>query len=1286
MLGEFKYKNLPESEEAWEKWCLLIYRAHLGSDNLTAHRRRGQTQHGIDLIGNDSTGAICGVQCKNRTRNRVLAEADVRTDIEKAKQLHIPLDRLIFATTATNDELHALAIVLTKEHKKSGLFTVTIHVWQDIEQLLNEHHEVQRRIYEEDRGREFEAISRKLDAVLISSGLRAQTDTDQVHEEIDQAFMHTEQRFPEHTVVLLERIKRRRWDRLDDRAKYRVLANLGNALAAQGKYEEAAAHYFEAADYQGETEDALALKALAHFFRKDQQSALECATAVCARFPHNGRAQAVRIQSLPDEISLEEILASLPSEVQDDPEVCAALYYRATTATRFSEAESYATKALDAAPSWIEGRINWATAIVQSLRCELDDRHGEQLPEPLRERAEKARQTLTQVIGDLKNRDSSGLLPLAVYNRATLNRLIGDVVCADRDVVEAYKLAPGDLDIALGYSNYLCRTGRHDEAILLLDRLAESVPSAKILMLLAVALWERGDQDGLKRASQVLRDNLQEVEREERSYRNDWLTLLVEVNSQLGEHEDNESIFANLQNGLVSSFMIEILRASAVLARGDAPSGIELFDEPLVHINESTPSDELRRLARLLERVGQFNKALDVYRQFVPEDRLTFDTRSTLQCAQEAKNHAYMLRVLKRLRRAGVCVRDFVEPEVALLLRYDEDQAAVQALQEFLAVHPNDPWALVNRSLIGLKISKPELVEEDADRLPQVDSVSPELGRGVVIILLKQIDRLRAIRYAYSLWRRFPDSPDANQAMIAAIFDPIGLELKLPSPDRVRPGTAVCLEDESNEQIEWVVVEDESDPPPSSTRNEFGVSHQICQAILDKRKGEQFEDVGWARKGRKGVVRDIVDKAVFRARECAAGWRRQFPHIHFIEMLKTGPADAKDAKTLLGEAYTALEQIADAQEQILSEHQKSLLPIPMLAKAVGRSVLETVTFLCSDPQHLGVRCCAGSRDELKAAFLCCSVGKPLVVEPTALATLFLLGRADLLEHIPLDLIVTQAGLDELRSLLVPEDKVDSYGGTLGLAAGQLVMHKISSTELLERNKSLQRLIGQLSASARVLGGGALASIDSELRGTISEAFDSGTAQALATAQEQKAALWTDDIRIAQFANEHFGLQCVWTHALILYLLKVDAISGKLATDISLCLHMNGYKFVGLSPDIVLRACVNSEWIPENPPSATILKSFGSSDVSQESLWPLLFESIYLIWKNAPSLAVAERITVRLLEGLGARSDARDLVEGLHASTEKLLGVNVVGAERLKEYLRSWLDGGGAGWLITPNPL
>src|SRR5690606_11884203 len=85
-------------------------------------------------------------------------------------------------------------------------------------------------------------------------------------------------------------------------------------------------------------------------------------------------------------------------------------------------------------------------------------------------------------------------------------------------------------------------------------------------------------------------------------------------------------------------------------------------------------------------------------------------------------------------------------------------------LSAFCDANPNDRSARLRLSLLGVRLSRPELIA-DSDDYPGVKEVSPREGRVVVNLLRRGGEVEKAIRYAYQLVRRFFDDAEAHGAL-----------------------------------------------------------------------------------------------------------------------------------------------------------------------------------------------------------------------------------------------------------------------------------------------------------------------------------------------------------------------------------------------------------------------------------------------------------------------------------------------------------------------------------------
>ena len=134
----------PDNGEIFEKLCLDLYKAEFGNQTQR-NGRSGQAQNGVDIF---APGAI-GIQCKKRDIIKgEITEKELKAAVQKAKRFKSLLKRFIFAATCKRDaKIQKAARLISEKHHKQNLFSVEIHSWEEIKELLDKHPEVYNKHY-----------------------------------------------------------------------------------------------------------------------------------------------------------------------------------------------------------------------------------------------------------------------------------------------------------------------------------------------------------------------------------------------------------------------------------------------------------------------------------------------------------------------------------------------------------------------------------------------------------------------------------------------------------------------------------------------------------------------------------------------------------------------------------------------------------------------------------------------------------------------------------------------------------------------------------------------------------------------------------------------------------------------------------------------------------------------------------------------------------------------------------------------------------------------------------
>jgi len=149
-----KYISAPNNWELFEHLCLGIFREVWSDPLAEMHGRRGQAQHGVDIYSSPqaSLGGRYGIQCKGKDHGygHAVTIAELDAEIAKAETFTPPLVHWILATTAHRDStLQAEVRRISDRRQRSGLFTVQVLAWQDLQILMADHSTVIEKFYPE---------------------------------------------------------------------------------------------------------------------------------------------------------------------------------------------------------------------------------------------------------------------------------------------------------------------------------------------------------------------------------------------------------------------------------------------------------------------------------------------------------------------------------------------------------------------------------------------------------------------------------------------------------------------------------------------------------------------------------------------------------------------------------------------------------------------------------------------------------------------------------------------------------------------------------------------------------------------------------------------------------------------------------------------------------------------------------------------------------------------------------------------------------------------------------
>jgi tetratricopeptide (TPR) repeat protein len=1086
----------------------------------------------------------------------------------------------------------------------------------------------------------------------------------ETHAEIDEAAQHIAHGRPDLAIEALEKIRKRGWDRLTARERYRVVANLGNAKLEQQDPIGAGREFIRTVEYQPLDEDAQCYEALGYLFLGDRERARSLTIKISSEHPGLGRAQMIRIRTEPDQTPFDEILESVPTVVRTHPEVAVALYERAVTYNRLAEAEAI-LRATDL-DEWTALPLALGSLILQRelarLRMTL---RGPIAESP--ERLIEATQLFTKALGKFVTGNADA--HKAYLNRGTCHRLLGNIREARGDYQKAYDLAPSEAQASLA----LARTAREEnklgEAVEIVAKYLQSQSSPESQALLAFLLVERelpGDLDEAEKRLANVASQLGDLE--ESGQRAEIIERLAEIYFRTERGEEALDLVRGQRADLLGIEKRKVIEGGLLLRLGRREEALAAARVAREALNDSSDDITVRNLAILFERLEDYSTAFTLWRSVTPPEFIAPDTLHLLHCAKEASEDSFIIAFCAQLRANKHHDQQVLGFEIETLLEYSEYSEIRSALLDYLEAKPDDKVVRLNLSAIAIQQGWNNLVVTEPERLPAVHELpNVKVGERAANVLRVGSDPLQALDYAYALYRRFPDEPAANRALIVALIFPGHEPLEIPKPEVVAAGVAVGYREDNVDETRWLVIEEDK---PSLTRQEYPLSHGLTQALLDKRVGDRFRFPGSGVRIRTGIVAELRDKRVHRANELMRDWTIRFPDDFFVESIPAGEAPPEES---LAEVVKVAQSVAAQSEKIEEAYAAGKIPVATFAHFAKRTVFETVRHLASQ-SHLKIRCCVGSKEELDDAARLLNEAARVVLDPTAIATLTLLEEVPVVSELPFRCVVTEGALQEIRHVIM-EAAPSSAFGYLSAHRGSVSIQEVDQDAAAEYVERLKLVMAQLEGDCEVLGGSDLAQVSLAQRAQLLEVSARSSIEAAAAARNRNVVLWSDDLFFQSAFDDVLPTRRVWTQAVFVWADQKQLVARHRRSRATARLLRFGYVFTGSNALAVVDTCEGAQWSPAEPDAAAVLRDFGNPSWNYQTALQMTAESLMRIWREAPSEDHARAVTAALLSHLADRQDHARILRTIMDNVDALLGLAVTRAASLRDVLKTFLGTG-----------
>jgi len=1267
----------PKNWQDFESLCCDLWKEIWEDPYTQKNGRQGQPQHGVDINGRPKQGTSwAGIQCKGKDNfaDKTLTAEEIRGEVEKAKSFKPSLSEYIIATTGPKDaKVEELARLITEEHIKKGLFSVTVLGWDDIVNFLEVHLEVIEKHYpqfgftrgvlkKEDLG-ELTSLTQQLirnkEEGVISETKNSIT-VDQINiytsesefdnaiklehqAEIDHSRDLLKHNKPKEALEYLEKLKERIWFNSDPIIKFRLLTNIGSAKLAMNSPEEAAKLFLDALQHNPDDEKAICNASLGHFILGNPEHANELARNAIENNPSSVAAYTTLIQAMSSEYDFEDILREIPEYLRKEEKITLALGHVAENKGNFIDASKWFKLAVENGKDLLSESKAALGIVMLRLISEQEKVRGSISTEESQKLKESIAY-LTEAWDTISSTELRVYRVAWIMNRSIAKSLLLDIKEAIKDIDVALEIDPANpifikhRGILAFQDNDYANAVTHFEKLLNSDKVPESP------LLLSEALIKN---DKPEDAMQILQKYLEGDidEQRESEARRILANLYADLQNTVDAKKEADLLLSSNRTDILN--ITTAARVSRLANNRD--DALILIKEAERYLTNNSTYREYLAIADEFYCLEQYEDATKYFEKIIDPSTYIPLTDKLLDSYYQSGEHGKALNLCQSIRHKYGPLEHVTEMESVIYEEIGNLPQAKELCENYLKEYPTDFNMKLRLAIINLK-------SDNFDELDQflkgpIDIDSLELEQGLYLSELYEVRNLYqyAFEFMYELRRKFYNRPEAHLYYVR-FFLRRDKELDhLLNIKEVCYDSVVFIEDQSGNK-EYFIIEERDEP--DSSRREINDKSLISNELIGKSVNDEFVLRQNKFTRETGRIIEIKSKYVHAFHESPKIIERFFPDTEGITSISFKPPnDEEEKEKELQPILNLVSERSNLVSTIEKLYKNRKISIGGFSEIIGINVLDVWGGLIRKPD-LGIRCSTGLPKEILFAHRSLENQPNLIIDVISLMTIHELDIADtIVEHFG-KLGIAQSTIDLLKSSISEKSWIRSRGSLSLIKERDQIYKDEIPPDVIEKNiEYLETLLEWVDNNCEVIPCNAALNIKTNQKDQLDTTFGRSFIDSVLIAKEPNTILFSDDLILRLFAKNEFGVEGVWTQSVLMQLLEKGLIERIDYNKLIIRLVSSHYHHTSIDSDILLEAAKMSKW-SNSDPFNVVAKALSAYNTDEISAINVAAEFLYKLWREPIMPHQRDYIIFGLLDGISIGRNNNQLVTTLstHIST------------------------------------
>ena len=1069
----------------------------------------------------------------------------------------------------------------------------------------------------------------QLVTLLKSRGITAlpPRKTRRWHEDLRLSKRQLDSGEPEAALALLDEVEAElATGKPDGSVLYRLNQHKAAACVQLHRLQEAKAFARRALDHDPKGIQAMASLVQVHALGGDTAEAGELADRMLELHPNTPMAWLARVQV---SCLTKEAPPEVPVAVADDSEFRKGWTNICLSCGRIAEAQEESARLI------AEGDRSSSALLLRAgaLLADID----QLTTKPRRERADEVNRLCSEVVD--RSDDASDLyLGHALRLRSRAHTVREDSSAARDDIERAFLLRPNDHETIVATA--LARLNAQD-ALGALTVLSHPVvdSDAHLLAIRAGARAEANDRDGAKRdletASGLPYPNEDAVR----------LTL-VEAALALGDQSLAARYLSDVSEDAKKSVQGRLMQAR-LAARENDLSGAEPHYRDAAALSPGLHDGILAELGVMLVRDGSFHEAVSAFKEahVVPDNALP----AFVHALMSLKRFSEAQDVINALITRGDAPSWAFDHAARIALHADDPERAAKNLEQLVARDKANHNAKLALTQTLLELDLTERAAGHAEELRHVEGLSAleQMGLAQVFLALKRSKE--AMEFAYAAYRKSHRSAEINRTFVWVVMNSGSVPKEF---DRVGAGTHVRLVRNDGDVIDYIVLQENDERPLLEHEITFEAATSAGLVGLRRDDAVVRNEGTWMEETWR--VSEIEQDVQFAYNRVFSEYPTKFPSEDFFvkgfQIASENPTAAD-----LGPLISAVHERERLIERIAKQYQKHVLPLEMLARLAGISVVDFMLCLqeaaAMPPLFVEFR----GKDAAIAAQSAAREADCVVLTRTALVSLWQLGVQDESARV-FHLMAPRALRTQVRVELENSEKEVRDGRkTLGRDDTGLAAHEVQAGHptLVHRRDDLRSQLRWLEESVEIRSRpleafGDPSRSDERMRARIGSASYDG----LELARAVDATLYADDLGVRKLAANQ-SVPSFSSVALVPELSERAAVSAADQDRLLVDLVERHYVTVQVTAEMLGESLSETR---QQSSIGTVFSAFAVSVGSVEEGAATLMQTIRQEALKPITIRSTREITRHGVEGLSIRFSKLDVVRALERTVVEQLAL------------------------------